>query len=197
LIDKRAPALYFATTANNCRNLKKPSSNVGWEKNRHWGFALVHAVSLGLILFASWLLMSGIFEPLILILGVFSCALVVVIAMRMDVIDHEAVPVHLTFKALLYWPWLLWEIVKANVDVTKRVLGFADISPTMVRIKATQKTDLGIVIFANSITLTPGTISIDVDEEGYILVHALSRDGTEGLEGGDMDRRVTELEGHD
>lgn len=141
--------------------------------------------------------MSGIFEPLILILGVFSCALVVAIAVRMDVIDHEAVPVHLTFKVLMYWPWLLWEIIKANIDVTKRVLGFADISPTMVRIKATQKTDLGIVIFANSITLTPGTISIDVDEEGYILVHALSRDGTEGLEGGDMDRRVTELEGHD
>ena len=141
--------------------------------------------------------MSGIFEPLILILGVLSCALVVAIAVRMDVIDHEAVPVHLTFKVLMYWPWLLWEIVKANIDVTKRVLGFADISPTMVRIKATQKTDLGIVIFANSITLTPGTISIDVDEEGYILVHALSRDGTEGLGGGDMDRRVTELEGHD
>ncbi len=141
--------------------------------------------------------MSGIFEPLILILGVFSCALVVAIAVRMDVIDHEAVPVHLTFNVLMYWPWLLWEIIKANIDVTKRVLGFADISPTMVRIKATQKTDLGIVIFANSITLTPGTISIDVDEEGYILVHALSRDGTEGLEGGDMDRRVTELEGHD
>ena len=166
-------------------------------KNRHWGFALVHAVSLGFILLASWLLMSGIFEPLILILGVFSCALVVAIAVRMDVIDHEAVPVHLTFKVLMYWPWLLWEIVKANIDVTKRVLGFADISPTMVRIKATQKTDLGIVIFTNSITLTPGTISIDVDEEGYILVHALSRDGTEGLEGGDMDRRVTELDGHD
>lgn len=141
--------------------------------------------------------MSGIFEPLILILGVFSCGIVVVIAMRMDVIDHEAVPVHLTFKALLYWPWLLWEIFKANIDVTKRVLGLAPISPTMVRIKATQKTDLGIVIFANSITLTPGTISIDVDEDGYILVHALSQDGTEGLEGGDMDRRVTELEGHD
>ena len=140
--------------------------------------------------------MSGIFEPLILILGVFSCALVVIIAMRMDVIDHEAVPVHITVKALLYWPWLLWEIVKANIDVTKRVLGLAEISPTMVRIKATQKTDLGIVIFANSITLTPGTISIDVDEDGYILVHALSREGTEGLEGGDMDRRVTELEGH-
>ena len=138
--------------------------------------------------------MSGIFEPLILILGVVSCVAVVAIAMRMDVIDHEAVPVHLSLKVLVYWPWLLWEIVKANIDVTKRVLGLAEISPTMVRIKATQKTDLGIVIFANSITLTPGTISIDVDEDGYILVHALSREGTLGLEGGDMDRRVSEME---
>ena len=138
--------------------------------------------------------MSGVYEPLILILGVISCSFVVFIAMRMDVIDHEAVPVHLTFKALIYWPWLLSEIVKANIDVTKRVLGFAPISPTMIRIETTQKTDLGIVIFANSITLTPGTISIDVDEDGYILVHALSHDGTVGLEGGQMDRRVSEME---
>lgn len=156
---------------------------------------MVHAVTLGLVLFASWLLMSGIYIPLILILGVISCGIVVAIAMRMDVIDHEAVPVHLTFKALLYWPWLLVEIVKANLDVTKRVLGLTPISPTMVRIKATQKTELGIVIFANSITLTPGTISIDVHEDGDILIHALSRDGVEGLEGGEMDRRVTEMEG--
>ena len=123
----------------------------------------------------------------------FSCAVVVVIAMRMDVIDHEAVPVHLTLKAILYWPWLLWEIVKANIDVTRRVLGLAEISPTMVRIQATQKSDLGLVIFANSITLTPGTISIDLEEDGHILVHAISREGTVGLEGGEMDRRVTEM----
>lgn len=137
--------------------------------------------------------MSGVFIPFILLLGVFSCAVVVVIAMRMDVIDHEAVPVHLTLKAILYWPWLLWEIVKANIDVTRRVLGLAEISPTMVRIQATQKSDLGLVIFANSITLTPGTISIDLEEDGHILVHAISREGTVGLEGGEMDRRVTEM----
>ena len=161
------------------------------------GFALVHAFSLGLILFATWLLMSGILDPLILILGVVSCALVVVIAMRMDVVDHEAVPVHLTLSVIWYWPWLLWEIVKANIDVTKRVLlPSAGISPTMVRIKATQKSELGLVIFANSITLTPGTISIDVEEDGHILVHAIAREGTEGLEGGDMDRKVTAMEGN-
>jgi multicomponent Na+:H+ antiporter subunit E len=138
--------------------------------------------------------MSGIFEPFIIFLGIFSSAVVVIIAMRMDVIDHEAVPVHLTLKVITYWPWLLMEIIKANWDVTKRILGFTDISPTMVRIKATQKSDLGLVIFANSITLTPGTISIDVEEDGHILVHAISREGTEGLEGGDMDRKVAEME---
>ena len=157
---------------------------------------MVHALSLGLILFATWLLMSGILDPLILILGILSCAGVVAIAMRMDVIDHEAVPVHLTLGAVTYWPWLLWEIVKANIDVTRRVLlPSAGISPTMVEIRASQKSDLGLVIFANSITLTPGTISIDVETGGRILVHALSREGAESLMDGEMDRRVTAMGG--
>lgn len=156
---------------------------------------MVHAVSLGLILFVTWLLMSGIFDPLILVLGILSCVFVVAIAMRMDVIDHEAVPLHLTFSAVIYWVWLFWEIVKANIDVTKRVLlPSVGIRPTMARIKATQKTDLGLVIFANSITLTPGTISVDVEEDGHILVHAISAEGVDGLEGGEMDRRVTAME---
>ena len=154
----------------------------------------MHAVSLGLILFGSWLLMSGVFLPFIILLGIFSSIVVVFIAMRMDVVDHEAVPLHITLRALLYWPWLMWEIVKANIDVTKRVLGLAPISPTMVQIKGTQKTDLGLVTFANSITLTPGTISIDLETDGRILVHAISREGAEALADGEMDRRVTEME---
>lgn len=122
--------------------------------------------------------------------------IVVAIAMRMDVVDREAVPVHLTFYIGWYWVWLLWEIVKANIDVTKRVLmPSVGISPTMVRIKASQKTDLGLVTFANSITLTPGTISVDVEADGHILIHSIAREGTEGIEGGEMDRKVTALEG--
>lgn len=158
---------------------------------------MVHAVSLGLILFVSWLLMSGIFIPFILVLGILSCAVVVAIMMRMDVVDHEAVPVHLKRAPIVYWPWLLWEIVKANIDVSRRVLfPSAGISPTMVRIKATQKTDLGLVTFANSITLTPGTVSMDV-ADGYILVHALTRAGAESVEEGTMDRRVSRMMGED
>lgn len=155
---------------------------------------LVHALLLGLILLVTWLLLSGIFEPLILAFGLFSCATVVWITMRMDVVDHEAVPVHLTFGGLVFWPWLLWQIVKANIDVTRRVLSpSAGVTPTMTEFVATQRTDLGRVVLANSITLTPGTITVDVAEDGRTLVHSLTREGIESL--GEMDRRVTAMEG--
>ena len=154
-----------------------------------------HAISLGLVLFGVWLLLSGIFEPLIVAFGVFSCVLVVVITRRMDLVDREGHPIHLTWRMAVYWQWLAWEIVKANIDVVRRVLSPSmPIGPTVVRLKTSQKTDLGLVIYANSITLTPGTISIDV-EQGEILVHAISRDAARALEGGDMDRRVTWVEG--
>ena len=143
---------------------------------------------------AVWLLLSGYFEPFLLTLGAMSCVLVVAIALRMDVVDREAFPIHLTSKVLTYWPWLLKEIWLAAVDVTKRVLSpRRRISPTVVEVEATQHSELGQVIYANSITLTPGTYTIRI-HDNRILVHALSRDGAEGLAGGEMDRRVTALE---
>lgn len=156
---------------------------------------VLHAISLGAVLFGTWLLLSGFLEPLLLILGVASCALVVVITMRMDIIDREGHPIHLSWRAPGYWAWLTWEIVEANIDVARRVLDPAlPISPTMVRLEASQKSDLGLVIYANSITLTPGTISVDV-EPGAILVHAIAREGAESLVEGEMDRRVTRMAG--
>jgi len=150
---------------------------------------------LGATLFGLWLLLSGHFEPLLLILGLASVALVVWIAHRMDVIDHEGHPIGLTPRILLYWPWLIWEIVKANIDVMRRILDPAlPISPTVVRVPASQKTELGTVIYANSITLTPGTVTIDL-EGNDLIVHAFSEDGAIALESGEMDRRVTAVEG--
>ena len=147
------------------------------------------------MLYGVWLLLSGMFEPLLLILGVASCAVVVAITLRMDLADHEGHPIHLSSRALTYWPWLMIEIIKANIDVARCVLAPGlPISPTLVRVTATQKSDLGLVIYANSITLTPGTISVDV-EPGEILVHALTRAGADALETGEMDRRVTRMVG--
>ncbi|MBK7471235.1 MAG: Na+/H+ antiporter subunit E [Betaproteobacteria bacterium] len=93
-----------------------------------------------------------------------------------------------------YWPWLVKEIIKSGWDVTRRILHLQlPISPTLVRFRPTQKTDLGLVIHAQSITLTPGTISVEVGH-GEFLVHAVSAEAGGSLSGSEMDRRVTELE---
>lgn len=156
---------------------------------------MFHAVFLGLLLFVVWLLMSGHYEPLLIGLGIASCIAVVFISRRMDVVDRESVPVHLTIRSLGYWPWLTWQVILANIDVARRVLSpNLPISPTLVRLKASQKSDLALVIYANSITLTPGTVSVEV-EPGEILVHAIAREGAEDLKGGEMDRRVSQMTG--
>jgi multicomponent Na+:H+ antiporter subunit E len=155
----------------------------------------IHAVGLWLVLIALWLSLSGHYVPLLLTMGVLSCALIVWIATRLDVIDHEAIPLQLKFFGYLnYLAWLGKEITKANIDVAKIILDPAlPISPVMVRVPATQTTDVGKVIYANSITLTPGTVSVEVmDDE--ILVHAITSEAAEGLADGDMDSRVDAIE---
>ena len=155
---------------------------------------MIQKTSLAGVLFGLWLLLSGHFEPLLLGFGIASCLLVVAIAHRMDVVDHEGHPIHIGHRALLYWPWLLLEIAKSNVEVARLILHpKMPISPVLVQVPAGQKTDLGQVIYANSITLTPGTVSVEL-EEGNILVHALTAAGATALEAGEMERRVAALE---
>ncbi len=157
---------------------------------------MLHALSLGLVLFILWLLLSGFFEILLLSLGVGSVIAVVWIAYRMDVIDHEGHPIHLTVRAVFYWPWLMVEIIKANIDVAAAIVRRKmSINPSVIEVKATQETELGQVIYANSITLTPGTVTISVDKD-IMTIHALTRGAAEDLESGEMDRRVTNLEAH-
>ena len=156
---------------------------------------MIRSLGLAVTLFILWLLLSGIYNPLTITLGLISSGFVAWIAHRMDLTDHEGFPIHLSWRAITYWPWLLWEIVKANVDVTRIIIKKdMPISPTLFRITANQKSQVGQVTFANSITLTPGTVSIAVGE-GMIDVHALTTEAADDLAAGRMDRRVCELEG--
>jgi multicomponent Na+:H+ antiporter subunit E len=152
-------------------------------------------VSTFLVLFAFWLLLSGYFTAFLMVAGAMSALAAVLFGRRMDIVDHEGHPVHLAPRALLvYWPWLAKEIVKSAWQVSTVILQpRLPISPTLVRIRATQRTDVGRTTFANSITLTPGTISVEVGRD-EILVHALTRAGASDLASGEMDRRVTEFE---
>lgn len=156
---------------------------------------MLHAAGAFVALYAFWLLLSGYFTPFLMGAGAASAFAVVLFARRMRVIDREGHPHHLGRRAVLsYWPWLVREIVKAGWDVSLRILDpRLPISPALARFRPGQQTDLGLVIHANSITLTPGTISIEVGRDEF-LVHALTAQGAASLEGSEMDRRVTALE---
>ena len=157
----------------------------------------MRSLSLFLVLFTLWLLLSGHYTPLLLTLGVMSCLISVYIARRMDVVDREGHPVHLSLRLFTYIPWLAWETLKSNIAVARLILNpRMPISPTVFKVRVSQTGDLGKVIYANSITLTPGTVSMSIDGE-EILVHSITREAEAELMSGEMDRRVTRMAGTD
>lgn len=156
---------------------------------------MIRVVSLVVVLAVVWLLLSGHTDALLLSLGAASCLLVAWIAHRMEVVDHEGHPVHISWRAPMYWLWLGWKIIEANIDVARRILHPAlPVSPTVFKVHSSQKSDLGRVTYANSITLTPGTVSLSLSAD-EIEVHALSREAAAELMQGEMDRLVTRFEG--
>lgn len=151
-----------------------------------------------LTLVCLWLLLSGMFKAQLIILGVASVALVVYLARRMRVLEHRDQPIYFKFRYVLsYWKWLMHQIVVSNIDVTKRVWSAdLNIRPALRQITATPNTELGRVIYSNSITLTPGTTAISYTPNDDILVHALHEDSLVELEAGDMAARVRDVEQH-
>jgi len=155
-----------------------------------------HSVALFLLLMAVWLLNSGHYTRLIMSFGVASCLLVVWLSRRMGIVDEEGMPFHLLHRLPMYLPWIAKEVVKSNLDVARRILalGRPDVSPRLFEASTTQHSDVGRVLYANSITLTPGTVSIRVHGT-KITVHAIADEVADDLLEGEMDRRVTRLEG--
>ena len=147
--------------------------------------------SYAAFLFTVWLLLSGHLEPLMLGLGLASVLLTVILIRRMTLIDHESYPLHLSSKMPSFLVFILREIVKANIDVIKRIMTFkrSAISPQLFEVPASQETDLGRVIYANSITLTPGTVSVELTKE-KIMVHALSKEAADELASGEMAKSI-------
>ncbi|MGE0766081.1 MAG: Na+/H+ antiporter subunit E [Hyphomicrobiaceae bacterium] len=152
-------------------------------------------ISLVVVLLLFWLALSGHYTPFLVGVGVVSAVACGYVAQLMGAADGEGHPNHLIVASLTFFPWLFWEIAKSCWSVTKIIIDPSlPISPTMTRVKASQKTTVGLATYANSITLTPGTITTAVDGN-ELTVHALVKDGAIDLEGGGMDARITEFEG--
>jgi multicomponent Na+:H+ antiporter subunit E len=153
-----------------------------------------HALALSILLSAFWLVNSGHYTTLLLSFMVVSVVSIVALSHYMDVVDGEGQPLSITFTLPIYLIWLAKEVVLANIAVAKCVWkGEGSINPRTIEVTTSQKSDLGKVIYANSITLTPGTVSIDLEDD-KILVHALDAESADGLLTGEMDRRVSRVE---
>ncbi|MDW3095840.1 MAG: Na+/H+ antiporter subunit E [Gammaproteobacteria bacterium] len=141
-----------------------------------------------------WLLLSGYFKTNLIVLGILSCGFVTYLSIKLKIYssNHERIKFNLHLP--LYIPWLLKEIVKSNLHVARCILSSSDsIQPQTICSKPSQKTNTGLAVHANSITLTPGTISVDINDN-EILVHALTDHTAKGITNGDIDKRVSKLE---
>ncbi|MEO0998060.1 MAG: Na+/H+ antiporter subunit E [Pseudomonadota bacterium] len=148
---------------------------------------------LTVLLLAAWLLWSGLYKPLLLGLGLFSVLVTLYLSRRMGYFDTDLYALKISTRLLAFWAWLGKEIIRSSVDVARVILSpRLPVSPTVVEIDSASAHPVDQVTLANSITLTPGTLALDV-HNGRILVHALTRDGAKELERGDMNRRVAAL----
>ena len=141
----------------------------------------------------SWLLWSGIYQPILIALGLFSCLLSLWLGQRMGFFRHP-MPLRALLRLPGLWIWLLKEVIKSSLEVARVVLSPSlPIQPELVELTTSEKTDAGKVILGNSITLSPGTVTIDVHED-RLLVHCLTANSAAGLRDRETERRTARLE---
>jgi multicomponent Na+:H+ antiporter subunit E len=153
----------------------------------------VRLLVLALLLIMAWVLWSGYLKPLLLGLGALSCALTIWIMRRMGYFDDETFAFHYDWRLLGFWAWLGGEIIKSSIEVARVVLRRRmDVEQRIVNVDGSGLEPLDLALLGNSITLTPGTLTLDVHND-RLLVHALTADGAAALQGGEMQRRVAAL----
>lgn len=154
---------------------------------------IVRMALLAVLLAAAWVLWSGFFTPLLLALGAFSCVLVVYLANRMHLFDTDVFALKLSLRLFRFWAWLAGEVIRSSLEVARLVLSRKlPISPTVVEFSTTCTHPVDRTILGNSITLTPGTLTLNIEGDKF-LVHSLTEHGAEEINAGEMDRRVAAL----
>ena len=124
-----------------------------------------------------------------------SCLLVTLLAIKLKIYSSQHHRLKINLRLPLYVPWLIKEIIKSNIHVAKCIVSVSlPIQPQTLRVKPSQKTSTALAVHANSITLTPATISVDINEN-EIFVHALTDSSARGVINGEIDKQVSKLEG--
>lgn len=151
-------------------------------------------LGLAATLSAFWLLLSGHYTPLLLGFGAASVGLVLWLSRRMALVDHEAHHLKFGRRVPAYWGWLAREILISSWDITRRVIrGGSQLDPVLYRLETPGLSDVALVTYANSLTLTPGTLAVDVEHD-HMNVHALHPELMAGVATDTMGARVRVLE---
>ncbi|MCA1779000.1 MAG: Na+/H+ antiporter subunit E [Xanthomonadaceae bacterium] len=149
---------------------------------------------LSLLLAALWLAISGVYKPVILMLGGASLLLVVWLSLRMKIVGEEHNPTVFSWRLPLFWLWALVQIIQSNLHVARLVFSPQKISPRIVTVPVPMKSSLGKVVFGNTCTLTPGTVTIGLNRE-KLVAHALDRQSARALVSGQLAAKIVWLEG--
>ncbi|MFW8589189.1 Na+/H+ antiporter subunit E [Glaciecola sp. 2405UD65-10] len=144
-----------------------------------------HTVKLAIVLVIIWLLLSGMYEPLMLSFGFVSVLFALYLTQRMVNIDQERYRFFVTGSFISFLFKLAGKVVSSNIDVSLRILGFRPVESTFITIPMPYKDDVAKVLYANAITLTPGSSSIALSDD-TLLVHTISSSGAEDLANNDM-----------
>lgn len=158
------------------------------------GGSMRYVISLTLVLAGLWLATSGVYKPLLFILGGASVALVVWLSLRMDVVGIEHDPAIYSWRLPIYWAWLFWQIVLTNINVARRVFQPHTIHSHLLKVPVPLNTAVAKVTYANSCTLTPGTTALHLTED-ELTVHVLDGYSSRDLKAGHMARKIAWLEG--
>lgn len=158
---------------------------------------MLHRIITFALLLAAWLVLSGIYDVFHLSLGVFSCGFVT--WMSSDLLFDDRSPglgtrLAQAWRLTGYLAWLLWQVVLSNLHLLKLALlpgGMAEVKPRITVYRTSLKTDFEKFLLANSITLTPGTITIKILGDDF-YIHSISEFAAVGLDG-QMERRIAAI----
>lgn len=156
---------------------------------------IINLITWTLVLSIFWLFLSGFFTPLLLTFGAVSVALVVYLLIRMNKLDGMPQKLSLSFSFMGYLIWLIGQIFVSSLKVVRLVWGDSkNVKPVIKKVSINNVKKSRRVLYANSITLTPGTLSVDIDEK-HVTVHALDKASIESLESGEMAEIISKATG--
>lgn len=151
---------------------------------------MVRLLILAVALAATWLIWSGLYKPLLLSLGILSVGLTLWLSVRMHLHRKAVFALDLAPRLVFFWAGLLADIVKSNLVVARIVLDpRLPIKPTLVKLEPRLRGQVGRATLANSITLTPSTVTLDA-HRGVFLVHCLTEESAREICEGGLGERL-------